>query len=555
MYERIIRAPNVVMVEESRACLITQDSSRFEYGDVVVETAAERQGLAVYITATESPVKQIRLRWHFREKLKGMVLGDTWERAYADLGWTNITPYKAYPWYVLLNRESSSVGYGVMVRPGAICSWQADPEGITLRLDVRNGGNGVMLQGRRLFAACVVSETYEEMSAFHAAQLFCRRMCSDPVFPDHPVYGSNNWYYAYGHSSAEEIVGDARYLAKLTAQAEAKPYMVIDDGWQRGRYDEQGSYEEIYNGGPWLPNERFGDMEKLARRIGEQGVIPGIWVRLLQDSSVQIPEEWRLPHTQGLDPSHPQVLEHVGEIISRIGRWGYRLLKHDFSTYDITGCWGCEMVHEITKDGWSFFDKTRTTAEIIVDFYRAVYEAAKAQNMLVLGCNTMGHLGAGLIHINRTGEDTSGMMWEKTLRFGVNTLAFRMAQHGAFYDVDADCMGIMETMPWTYNRQWGELLSLSGTPMFVSVKPDTLGEDEERELSRFLCDNAQRRAPAQPLDWQETALPQKWLLDGKERDFSWYEPWGLRVPCANGPVWEKVWADVCAARTRDEHEP
>ena len=108
-----------------------------------------------------------------------------------------------------------------------------------------------------------------------------------------------------------------------------------------------------------------------------------------------------------------------------------------------------------------------------------ILEAARPYGMLILGCNTVGHLGAGLMHLQRTGDDTSGLMWERTLRFGVNTLAFRMPQHRAFFDIDADCIGISGRIDWQYNRQWGELLAGSGTSLFYSLKPDTLPPEQE----------------------------------------------------------------------------
>ena len=253
-----------------------------------------------------------------------------------------------------------------------------------------------------------------------------------------------------GRGSAADTLAEADYMAKLTAGIENRPHVVIDDGWQQGRYHSDGSYEDTYNGGPWLPNARYGDMAALAAQMAAKNVIPGIWVRLLLDDRTVFPAEWRLP-TGALDPSVPQVLDYVRETVNRIGGWGFRLLKHDFSTFDITGRWGCEMPYEITGDGWHFADRSRTTAEIIVALYQAILDAAKPHDMLVLGCNTIGHLGAGLMHMNRTGDDTSGLMWERTLRFGVNALAFRMPQHGAFYDVDADCIGITDKIDWKYN--------------------------------------------------------------------------------------------------------
>lgn len=542
MFENIQRTPDVVMLGERT--MLPEAPGTFRLGDVCVDTVPGPEALAVFLTASVTPVQKVRLRWHFGTRLKARVLGDAWERSYADLSWQNILPWQTLPWYALVHADGVTTGWGVRVRPAAVCSWQVDPEGVTLWLDVRCGGMGVELGGRRLCAAEVVSREYDNISAFEAAQRFCRVMCTDPLLPKAPVYGANNWYYAYGRSSRGEVLADAEYLAGLTEGVENRPYFVIDDCWQRDRYRPDGSYEEVYNGGPWIPNDRFGDMQSLAEGIASRGVRPGIWVRLLQDHSPEIPEDWRLAHTGGLDPSRPEALAHVAAVVDRIGRWGFRLLKHDFSTFDITGRWGCEMLYEMTEDGWAFADRSRTTAEIILGLYRTVLAAAEPYGMLILGCNTVGHLGAGLMHMHRTGDDTSGLMWERTLRFGVNTLAFRMPQHRAFFDIDADCIGISDKIDWHYNRMWGDLLSRSGTSLFYAVRPGTLPADQEQELARMLRDNAVPRKAAEPLDWLDSALPQEWLLDGQKADYSWYEPWGLRVACATGPVWEKVWKEV-----------
>ena len=52
-----------------------------------------------------------------------------------------------------------------------------------------------------------------------------------------------------------------------------------------------------------------------------------------------------------------------------------------------------------TSDGWSFYDKSKTSAEIVVELYRAIYETAKEYHVMILGCNTIGHLGAGLMQM------------------------------------------------------------------------------------------------------------------------------------------------------------
>ena len=523
MFETIVREPDWIMVQtEDGEYKNPGTSGVFREGGVQVETIVEGKSLVVYLTSHVSFVKHIRLRWNFAEQFHGTMLGDAWERGYGDLRWENMVPYRAMPWYFLINNGEMTAGYGVCVRPGAMCFWQADPAGISLWMDVRSGGKGVDLKNRKLQVAKIVYESYEGISAFRAAQEFCKAMCSDPVLPPHPVYGFNNWYYAYGHSSQGQILADTDYLVSLTEEAENRPYMIIDDCWQKYRTDD-------YIGGPWLSNERFPDMKLLADKIGNKGARPGIWIRFLLDRSEDIPAEWRLSHNGCLDPSHSGVIEHIRHDIERICGWGFRLIKHDFSTFDIFGKWGYQMLPFAAGNGWAFYDRSRTSAEIVKDFYRAIYEAAAASGTLILGCNTIGHLGAGLMHLNRTGDDTSGLLWERTMRIGINTLAFRMPHHRSFYDVDADCIGVTEHIPWKYNRLWGELLSKSGTPLFASVKPGILTEQENRELAKFLTESSKQEQIAVPLDWQDTCMPQEWQAGGERLHYDWFEDTGLRI--------------------------
>ena len=347
---------------------------------------------------------------------------------------------------------------------------------------------------------------------------------NDVVLPlPRPVYGSNNWYYAYGHSSHEEILGDTRIVAEQSAGLDNLPYMVIDDGWQKHNTDA-----------PWTEgNERFPDMKRLAEEMRALGVRPGIWVRYLVDSKREIPEatdEWRLARDNDyLDPSHPEVIEYVKRITKLLTEeWGYELIKHDYSTADIFGPWGFQMRGQMTRNGWHFWDRTRTSAEIVKDFYAAVKEAA-GENCVLIGCNTIGHLCAGLYELNRTGDDTSGREWDRTRKMGVNTLAFRMIQNGIFYMTDADCVGIMGTVPWTMNRKWLDVLARSGSPLFVSCKPGVLSEAEYAELKAAWAENSIQKNDSRPLDWMENAAPAEWLIDGELVHYDWFDEMGAET--------------------------
>ena len=174
----------------------------------------------------------------------------------------------------------------------------------------------------------------------------------------------------------------------------------------------------------------------------------------------------------------------------------------------------------MTRDGWTFAaGSTHTTAEVINDLYRTIRDAAG--DNLVIGCNTVSHLSAGRFEICRIGDDTSGTEWARTRKMGVNTLAFRGAQHGAFYVADADCVGVTNAVPWALNRQWLDLLSRSGTMLFVSLAPDALGADQRRDLKTALALAASPQPLGEPIDWMRNVYPSRWKLRGEERKYDW----------------------------------
>ena len=482
------------------------------HGEVELQLR-EGGGLQVRITAMESPIRFVAIRWRREIAESSRVLLDAWERTYGDVGWKSMDPAKLLPWYFLLHDGETTWCYGVKVRPAAFAAWSVDPQGITLWLDLRCGTQGVVLRGRLLEIATILgAEGFG--NAWETAQEFCRQMCTDPLLPPAPVYGGNNWYYAYGKSSTGEILEDCKLIAELSRGIPNRPFMVIDGGW-----DASGG-----NFGPWdSGNERFPNMPTMAAKMRETGVRPGIWFRPLRNHADAIPESWRsMRDPEYLDPSVSGVLEWVARDVRRFAEWGFELIKHDFSTYDIFGRWGFEMEAFPGQGQWAFRDRSRTSAEIILSFYHKIREAAG--EMLILGCNTIGHLGAGLMHLSRIGDDTSGRNWERTRKMGVNTLAFRLPQHRAFFDIDADCLGVTGAFPWELNCQWARLLAGSGTPLFVSLKPGVLDEGGKQELRKFFQQAAQQKSRAIPLDWFQTVCPESWELDGEVVHFNWYTP-------------------------------
>lgn len=498
----------------------------------------ENEGyMSLYVNADSSPLNYVRLRWNrAKNEIRHdsvKVLGDVWERCYGDMEWRGIKPERCMPWVTIISNGSDSCPdtkgrftecFGVKVRAGALCFWMVDAAGITLIADIRCGGEGVILGGRTLEACRIVFGEYRDVSAFDAADDFYGRLCDDPIFPKEPVYGSNNWYYAYGNSSHEEIMRDTRIVAELCKDIPNRPYMVIDDGWQKNDCD-----------GPWNKgNGKFPDMSALTQYMRKLDIKPGIWIRYTNDTAGEcgLSAECHLSRdSKYLDVSHPDVLEYVRKCTKRIvDEWGFELIKHDYSTYDTFGKWASttQCPTTLTDNGWHFHDRSKTSAEIIVNFYRTIKEAAGSA--VVLGCNVIGHLAAGLVEANRSGDDTSGREWETTRRNGINTLAFHMPQNRNFFAADADCVGMTAKVPWKYNSLWLKILSISGSPLFVSCTPGLPDDKQKAELHEAFARNAKQTDKLVPLDWMETTCPSRYLLNGIEIDFDWIPDEGTAMP-------------------------
>lgn len=474
------------------------------------EVAAD--ALQLKVSSPTLALTRIHLRWNVKVPTEILVVGDAWERSYGDLAWRGIAPERPLPWYFATWMQGVTHGYGVKTGASAFCFWQLDPAGVSLWLDLSNGGNGVVLGPRELDVATVVS--YQGRSGElpqSSVRALCRGMCPAPRLPSGPVYGTNDWYYAYGNNSAVGILRDTDLIVGLAPKGGHRPFSVIDAGWSGS-----GSDSDII-----ATNPKFPDMPGLAAQIRQKGARPGIWIRPTQAPKTAKPE-LLLPNSRFLsansdyapvyDPTIPEALEAMMRKVTQVVEWKYELIKHDYSTFDLLGQWGSQMGPQPTRPGWSFHDRSRTNAEIVLDLYRAIRKAA-GPDALLLGCNTVGHLGAGIFELQRTGDDTSGQLWERTRRMGVNTLAYRLPQNGTFFTIDADCVGITKAIPWEMNRQWLDLIARSGSALFLSPSPDAVGPEQKADIAAAFAIAASGRSTGYPEDWLNSTTPENWKFN------------------------------------------
>jgi alpha-galactosidase len=464
---------------------------------VSTEVAPNGEELLIRLVSPNTPVTHLHLRWKVQSAGDLRCLGDAWERSYGDLEWQSIVPNRAMPWYFLTFADRILRGYGVKTQPSAFCFWQLDTEGISLWADIRNGGSAPELGERQLDVATVVTYVGNpEETAFAGAQNFCKRMSTAPRLPKEPLCGSNDWYYAYGKNTAEGILRNADLVAQVASGSGSRPFVVIDDGWQ--------------------DKARFPDLAGLAKKISSRKLRPGIWIRPLRapqnaKPSLLLPDA-RFGAQQpspAWDPTIPEALEFVLDSVKQPVSWGYEFIKHDFSTFELFGRWGSAMGALPTEGDWHFADRSRTNAEIILRFYQSLRQAAGEQ-VVILGCNTIGHLCAGIFESQRIGDDNSGTKWERTRRMGVNALAFRMPQHGSFFHVDPDCVALTSDIDWYFTRQWLDVVSRSGTSLFISPGQGAMGSEQIAALKDAFSFVQHSSGYAE--DWLENTTPRQWLF-------------------------------------------
>ena len=461
----------------------------------------------------------IKIEWDVNFSGNSLVLGDAWERSYADLRWKPIVEPAFHPWYFSVKDGDVTTCIGVKTGPSALCSWTATTATVAVLMDVRCGCVDTQFDGRKLKVAELVSlsKTGDSFDIIHE---FCKMMCDKPALPTAPFYGGDDWYDCYGNSSFDKILDHVKILSECSQGLKNRPYQTIDAGWQPCH--NWFSCDE-YIGGPFNGcNVNFKDMKLLADEIRALDVHPGIWFKPLETLEY-IPEEATLrrefKNRKFMDPSHPLIKEKNIEDVERLVGWGYELIKHDFACVDTFGHYGPSMKQSVVEGKWSFYEKNKTTAEITLEYYKRTAKAAKGA--LIIACNTFSHLSAGIFNIYRTGDDTSGYDYKRTVTMGVNTLAFRGVQHNALYAADPDCVPITSKLTPEQIEQWMNLVKYSGTSMAVSVENKCYTTQVRDALTEAFALASEPHEIAKPLDWTETHLPTRWQTFDGEKQFDW----------------------------------
>ena len=481
----------------------------------------------ISVSSPHATVDEIRLVWKRQHDKATPICRNDWERAYGEAGWTALAKNPGSAWYFLVREGQRVDGWGVAVQPSALCWWTASESEIVLTLDVRAGGAPLELGNRILKAARLVMRTGKNgESAFSAGRVFARMMCPSPRLPKSPVYGYNDWYCAYGKNTATNFLADAEFVTSLANGLENRPFVVMDDGWQQNSPPVVAPLQQGSSGwGPWdRSGDSFGmDMKAFAAAVARLGAKPGIWYRPYR-AWKEAPQEQKLKsNDRYFDPTAPGVCKRVFEDISRFRAWGIKLVKIDYLVGDVAGTLAFPRKvggRPFQKD-CCWRDVSRTSAEVLLDHYRAMRSAA-GDDVVLIGCNAFDHLVAGIFELQRVGGDTSGWKWSQTMEMGVNSLGARASHDGIFYSADGDCVGLAKAgaIDWRLNSQWLDLVARSGTPLFISWHRSLADEKVCAALREAFQIASVRRDTAEPLDWEVNSFPMRWKFsDGTEKTY------------------------------------
>ena len=515
-YIDLLREPDLVLFQYEDSCVRWEEPDSREEQTARLDYTVRDGEAVITLYPSERPYRRVKLR--FRGDLSGarLVMGDAFTLVGTTSGndckWAAPLAEQILPWYFHLYDGEALHSFGVKTGPAVFCSFNCDEGGITLWLDVRCGGRAARLTEPLEACRVVCREGRAGEHPFLAAQAFCRMMCDTPNLAKEPIYGVNNWYWAYGKIDCETVMREVEYLSEMTVDCKTRPHMIIDDGWQV-------EHRPGYNGGPWnKSNSRFPDMAEVAAKIRERGARPGLWFRPLLDTwgpvDVKSPGGGAAACGLSLDPSHPYTLEKVENDVKHLVSSGFELLKYDFTVID-------GLKRGIgPEDMGTFYDTTKPSCYIMRELYRTIEKASGSAN--ILACNVYNHLAAGLHAAQRVGEDTSGRNFEQTRLSGLGSMA-RLAQNGTFFTLDPDCAAFTDMVAHDINLDFLEVAAITGSVTIASVTPGCLSKDEMARIRKIYRIASEGGLGAYPRRFVGENTPAHFVTqDGRSFDYDWY---------------------------------
>ncbi|NBD38889.1 MAG: hypothetical protein GVY10_10000 [Verrucomicrobia bacterium] len=263
----------------------------------------------------------------------------------------------------------------------------------------------------------------------------------------------NSWDHYRLRVTQEDILENLEELKKHDWLRDLVRYVVVDDGWEA-------------RVGDWEPNEKFDKgMSRLAEKIHDAGFIPGLWAapffaevdsRIYQEHPEFFVQHEGEPYRPFgligcgppwgdrayLDPTRPEVADHIYQTLRKFKSWGYRYFKTDFLANSLKLPNANPIPGAPPDQPEPDFSGKLGIHDRALGLHRGhrrcmtAIRAAIGEESFWLGCGSIWATGAGLMDASRVSADID-INWESLLNCGRNAFLNQHA-HGRIWLNDPD---------------------------------------------------------------------------------------------------------------------
>ncbi|HET7746450.1 MAG TPA: NPCBM/NEW2 domain-containing protein [Vicinamibacteria bacterium] len=301
-----------------------------------------------------------------------------------------------------------------------------------------------------------------------------------------PPSGWCSWYYYYQEISSDEILANARWIARHLKPYGAR-YVQVDDGWQGTGHGKNDNRD-------WTTIDarfRARGMDGLAREIRALGLEAGIWLaphgqsneRVARDSGVFL---WKPDGTTAsdswegtylLDPTAAGAADYLRRLFRTLRDWGYTYYKIDGQTVVLR-----EYAKAIPYMRNPPAGKPEdVAARVYRDTLPAIREAIGPESYL-LSCWGIPLPAMGLVNGSRTGGDVvqglEGLVYAAAITQEWNFL------HNVAWYSDPDVLEVRPPLSDGIARAWATVFALTGQALMSSDRLTDLPESRVEILRR-----------------------------------------------------------------------
>ena len=290
---------------------------------------------------------------------------------------------------------------------------------------------------------------------------------------DVPPSGWCSWYYYYQEITPEEVLGNARWIAKNLAPYGAR-LVQLDDGWQ-GLGRGQGENRD------WTTiDTRFKTlgMAGLAKAITDLGLDAGIWLAphgqsneeivkrvgafLLDEKGASAAKSWEGDYL--LDPTHPGTNPYLTDLFKKLRSEGYTYFKIDGQTV-VLNQYRRREVQQRMKGPLPEGKPEDIANEVYRRTLPAIREGIGPESYL-LGC--WGIPLAAMGHVN--GSRTAGDVVQSWDGYQIAAMAVQQWNflHNVAWYSDPDVLELRPPLPDGIARAWATIFGLTGQAMLTS---------------------------------------------------------------------------------------